>query len=206
MKHPSDGVDLIGVFYFNMKTNIEIWKDVKGYEGIYQCSSFGRIKTVERYITEINGKKRIRKEIIRKQCLCKNGYYYITLNVNMKIKQISVHRIVASTFLPLIMNKNVVNHKNGIKTDNRIENLEWCNKSENELHAYRVLGKINIAKGSSNFIKRKKVSQYDLNGNYINTYDSIVIASIETKTNRKKISDVCNGKRFKTNNYIWKHE
>lgn len=184
----------------------EIWKDVPNYEGIYQCSSFGRIKTIERIITEKGGKKRIRKEIIRKQTLSKKGYFYITMTNDCKTKLFTVHRIVAFTFLPLIMNKNVVNHKNGIKTDNRIENLEWCNKSENELHAYRVLGKINIAKGSSNLIKRKKVSQYDLNGNYINTYDSIVIAAIETKTNRQKISDVCNGKRFKTNNYIWKHE
>lgn len=83
---------------------------------------------------------------------------------------------------------------------------EWCNKSENELYSYRILGKINIPIGSVNLLKRKKVSQYDLNGNYINTYDSIKIAAIETKTNRQKISDVCYGKRFKTNNFIWKHD
>ena len=189
-----------------MNIEIEIWKDIPTYESIYQCSNFGRVRSSQTFITEKSGKKRIKYEIIRKQVLGKNGYFYVSMIQNKKMKLCSVHRLIALSFLPLIENKNIVNHKNGIKTDNRLGNLEWCNKSENELHAYRVLGKINIPIGSVNLPKRKKVSQYDLNGNYINTYDSIKIAAIETKTNRQKISDVCNGKRFKTNNYIWKHE
>lgn len=183
----------------------EIWKEIPGYEGLYQVSNLGRVRTIERYVTEKNGKTRIKKSIIRKFVVSNSGYAQVTLTCKYKMKLCTVHRLVAITFLEKVSGKNIVNHINGIKTDNSLSNLEWCNKSENELHSYRVLNKINIPKGKPNYLSMKKVCQYDLKGNHIKTYDSITMASKETNTNRQKISDVCIGKRKKTNNFIWKH-
>lgn len=183
----------------------EIWKDVVGYEGFYQVSNLGRVKSVERAITEKSGKVRTMKQIIRKQQSCKNGYFYLTMTKNKNMKLKTVHRMVSEAFLIPILNKIFVNHKDGVKHNNCIWNLEWCSKSENELHAYRVLGKINIQKGSSNLNKRIKIKQFDLDGNFIKEHDSIKIAALETKTNRQKISSVASGKRTKTNGFIWKY-
>lgn len=102
----------------------EIWKDVKGYEGCYQVSSFGRVR---------------REGHIIKGCLAANGYLVLNLSMHGKEKTSTIHRIVAKAFIPNPENKVQVNHINGDKTDNRVENLEWVTKSENAIHSLYVL-------------------------------------------------------------------
>lgn len=117
-----------------------IWKDIKGYEGIYQVSDNGLIKSLEReirrggFISKISCyqmKPRVRNA----------GYYRIGLSLNNVIKYYSVHRLVAMAFIENTDNKPCVNHINGIKTDNRAENLEWVTQKENIRHAKDVLCK-----------------------------------------------------------------
>lgn len=108
---------------------MEIWKDVKGYEGRYFVSSIGRLKSCK--------KPRRNSEKILKPILV-NGYHFLDLGNGKNIKRFSIHRLVAMAFLDNPENKPMVNHINGIKNDNRIENLEWCTASENQLHSIRA--------------------------------------------------------------------
>ena len=188
-----------------MENQKEIWKDVIGYEGLYQVSNFGNVMSMERYITESSGKIRIKYKKKMKLYQNEYGYMRVILIKNKIGKNYQVHRLVSLSFIENKLNKLYVNHKDGIKNNNNVENLEWVTKSENELHAYRVLGKINIKKGSRAPHLFVGIKQYDINMNFIREYKSITDASIETNTSRRKISSVAKGYRNKTNNFIWRY-
>lgn len=113
----------------------EIWKDVKGLEGYYQVSNLGNVRSIDRLIILFNGHFRYRKEqmiLKRKQA----RYVYIELWKNDIQKKFRIHWLVAEAFITNSDNKLQVNHINGDKTDNRVENLEWCTASENQKHSY----------------------------------------------------------------------
>ena len=115
--------------------DLEYWKDVVGYEGLYQVSNLGRVKSLERTIQRTTNKQKI-KERILSQGLSTTGYKKVVLYKNKNRKNKKVHRLVAEAFIPNTENKRTVNHKNGIKTDNKFSNLEWATYSENMKHAY----------------------------------------------------------------------
>jgi len=119
----------------------EIWKDIKEYEGMYQCSNLGNIKTLDRYIKEKSGKLQFKKGIPIKQRLNKNGYLQFGLNKNATRKMVYTHIIIANTFLENLSNFEVVNHKDGNKLNNKIDNLEFCTYSLNNKHAYTELNR-----------------------------------------------------------------
>jgi len=136
---------------------IEQWYDIEGFNGFYQVSNKLRVKSVGRITTQKNGKSYTVKTRILSQCIDDVGYLCIKLRKDKKTITYRVHRIIAKTFIPNPNNKRCVNHINGIKTDNRVENLEWVTHSENAIHAIEKLG-AQFGKSASDPEVRKKMS------------------------------------------------
>ncbi|MEH7514128.1 NUMOD4 motif-containing HNH endonuclease [Gottfriedia acidiceleris] len=113
----------------------EIWKDIPGFEGLYQASNLGNIKALKRIKWSGKGFY-FKDEQLLKPGTDPNGYNIVVLCPRNKKKSFRVHRLIAKTFIPNRENKRCVNHKNGIKSDNRWINLEWATHSENNKHAY----------------------------------------------------------------------
>lgn len=113
-----------------------MWKDVLGYEGIYEVSSDGIVRSLDRKLIFSNGIEHFREGKILKQNIS-SGYYYVELNYMGKSRKKNVHRLVCEAFHTKVPGKNIVNHINGDKLDNNYINLEWCNYSENSIHAHQ---------------------------------------------------------------------
>ena len=145
----------------------EIWKPIAGYEGLYEVSNLGRVKSLERYEIARKGVVRKRKGRILKSASDKDGYLKVTLSKEHKLKTIGVHRLVAEAFIPNPENKNTVNHKDENKNNNVVENLEWSTNGENNNH------------GSRN----KKISEAMMNNQKI----SRPVVAISKKTHQKTI-------------------
>lgn len=137
----------------------EIWKDIVGYEGIYKISSLGKIKSYDR-IVDFNKIKALRPSKLLKTRVGKGGYEYTVVSVNKKRETLKIHRMVAIAFIPNLENKLCVNHINGIKTDNRADNLEWVTYSENSIHAVSIGLKKGI-KGENSHLS--KIKHKDVN-------------------------------------------
>lgn len=117
---------------------MEIWKDIKGFEGLYQVSNMGAVKSVDRVIIEKNNRKVNRKGKLLKEGRETCGYSFVSLNYCGVRKYARVHRLVAEAFLDNPYNKPQINHIDGNKQNNKVTNLEYCTKSENMFHAYKM--------------------------------------------------------------------
>lgn len=123
--------------FFIMENQEEIWKDIVGYEGFYLVSNLGNVKSIDRYVKHNYGdlSRRIQKGGNRNLIFNSDKYYCVSLGKNGKSKTFTVHRLVAIAFLENPLNLAIVNHKDGIKTNNHYTNLEWCTAQQNTQHA-----------------------------------------------------------------------
>lgn len=176
----------------NMK---EIWKDINGFEGYYQVSSTGRIKNV-------------RTNSIKKLTTGNTGYAYVYLYKNNNKSNLTVHRLVAQAFIPNSDNLPQVNHKDGNKLNNNVENLEWCTAKENIRHIINM-GFKPVCNTKGKYGKDNKLSikigQFDKDDNLINIYYGG--NEIKRKLNLSTCShilEVVKGKRKTAFGYVWK--
>lgn len=137
-----------------MNSEEEIWKDIPKYEGYYQASSLGRIRSLDRISMILGRPTKVIGRVIKVKHNKSNGYCVVILCVNGARKTHTVHRLVAMSWIPNNSGLGDVNHKNGDKHDNKPDNLEWCNRSQNHLHAYKTGLKVS-RKGEDVFWKAK---------------------------------------------------
>ena len=174
----------------------EIWKDIEGYEGLYQISSMGRVKSLERTVwNKGKGCYRIVSERIRKRVTDKDGYLKVMLWKDSKGKWFFVHRLVATAFIPNPDNLPVINHKDENKENNIVSNLEWCSVLHNNTYNGRAerIGK-----------KRcKPVFSIDRETGLIMFWESLKEAENCTGIRHGDISKCCQGKVKSAGNHIW---
>lgn len=197
-----------------MNVLIEIWKDIPEWKGVYQASSFGRIKSLQRVVVCRNGINMSVSEKIMQPCLNTHGYYIVLFKNKGRKKTSTVHRLIAETFIQNTENKRTVNHKNGIKIDNRLENLEWATMKENNIHAYEIgLKKIPngkdchwlYGKTGKNSLVSKSIIQMDLNGKIIKKYDSLIDAVRDIGLRDSSgITKCAQGKLKSSGGYKWR--
>jgi hypothetical protein len=185
---------------------MEVWKDIEGYEGLYQVSNIGRVKSLKRYVQNHSGAsylvpERIKKASEKKERDKKQGYMSISLYKNNKGKSFYVHRLVAEAFVENPDNKETVNHINGDKHDNRAYNLEWCSYAENNAHAVKT--GLNDSSHRRNRKGSMSVAQYDENMNLIAVYPSMREAERQTGIDCRSIS-LGIRKSWKYGGFIWK--
>lgn len=161
----------------------EEWRDILGFEGLYQVSSYGNVKTIKKDGVEMSQQEN------------RNGYMTVHLRDKGVERRAMVHRLVAEAFIPNPNELRDVNHKNGDKSDNRLENLEWASHSDNMTHSFRELGK-NV----------RHIVQLDLDNNFIERWNSIAEASEATGICRTNIGECCRGNRKHAKGYKWKYE
>ena len=185
----------------------EIWKDIEGYEGIYQVSNMGRVKRLARSVVQKNPNpysdtsvvQPISEKILTTRPT-KEGYPLILLRGGKDGKRhgFSVHRLVAKAFIPNPDNLPEVNHKNEIRTDNRADNLEWCTRQYN-VHYGNCQEKSNAAR------VLKPVDQYTKDGTFVAHHDSVSAASKATGICTGTIAGICKGKIRSSHGYTFRY-
>ena len=173
----------------------EIWKDIPNYEGLYQASNLGQVKSLERPYR--------RKEKILKPSISHRGYYIVALSKNSIVKTYRVHILVYETFNGLIPENMQVNHINEIKSDNRLENLNLMTTKENCNWGTR---NERSAKKRINGKCSKTVLQFDLNNNLVKEFPSAIQVERELGFNNGNIIKCCKGKYKQAYGFKWKYK
>lgn len=163
---------------------MEIWKDIPNYEGLYQISNLGNVKSLYR----ITNNNHIIHEKILKPQDNNNGYLVVNLYKNNKMKAKLIHRLVAKTFIDNPNNYNYINHIDKNKSNNTVNNLEWCTQSYNVIYS-----------------KGRKVNQYDKNNNFIKTWNSIADVKRLLNIDSSSIIRCCKGIKKSAGGFKWEY-
>lgn len=180
----------------------EIWLPVVGYEGLYEVSNLGNVKTLGMVVAHSDGRVRHCKGKLMKTSECskrdeaEKGYLEVRLtNENKESKAHRVHRLVAEAFIENVDNKPIVNHIDGDKHNNNVDNLEWATYSENNQHAY----------DNNLRTDNKQVVMYDCNDNIVKIFNSLHEAGRSVGCNHRNIHLVCNGQRKTAGGFRWRY-
>ena len=179
----------------------EIWKIINGYEN-YMISSFGRVKSLDRYVRGKNNSIYIKKGKLLKLYTDKDGYQTVMLYHNNKKKLLKVHRLVAEAFLDNPNNLSQVNHKDECKTNNIVSNLEWCDAKYNNNYGTAIERR---SKTRTNGIFSKKVYQYTLDGEFVREWLSTKECG-RNRYNQGPVAACCRGERKTHKGFIWSYE
>lgn len=172
-----------------MNNDKEIWAWIDGYEGQYMVSTFGRVISIERIRGNHSKKQNVRKKI-KKLSDNGHGYKFVNLWKDNKEEKKYIHRLVAMAFIPNPENLPQINHKDEDKSNNRIDNLEWCNQKYNiNYGTFRTRSKSTMLRNGNN----RGIDVYDMNGKFIKTYVFSNEVCKEYGINRRVLYDVCNG-------------
>lgn len=184
----------------------EVWKDIYGYEGLYQVSNYGRVKSVEKIVKGKSGSERLLKEMILKQREDKGGYLIVSLCKEGKVKLHKVHRLVAKAFIPNLENKPTVDHINGNKKFNVVWNLRWATYKEQQNFEDQDVKERQTKALTNHKAFSKAVLQIDKDTNeVIKEFPSLSQVYRETGFAQGNISKCCNGKYKQMYGYIWKY-
>lgn len=177
----------------------EEWGTTNILNGYYEISNYGRVKSLKRNTAH---------ERILKPRIGKDGYWYVNLCVNGKRYTYKIHRLVATIFIHNPNNLPQVNHIDGCKTNSRVDNLEWCTASYNQIHANKLGLTQHWMKGKlgKDCMFSKKVNQYTMTGEFIKQWASMSDIKRELGIPVPHIVRVCKGIRKSTRNYIWKYD
>lgn len=180
----------------------EVWKDIEGYEGVYQISNFGKIKSLERSLRRSNGVIQTRNERLLRQSENMFGYLMVTLHLENSKKTIAVHRLVAKAFVTQKKGCIEVNHIDGNKQNNMADNLEWCTRKQNVDHSFDK--GLRRTKGTP--YHYRGVIQKDKNGDIIHVYKTIISASRATKVCTASIISAAKGVTRSAGGYLWEYD
>lgn len=181
---------------------VEVWKDIRGYENLYQSSTFGRARSLDNYRKGRNGSLRFCKGKILKPSTDKDGYLLVGLCKNGKQKTYKVHRLVAEAFIPNPNNLPQVNHKDENKQNNFVSNLEWCSAKYNSNYGTAIQ---RSSEKKINGKKSKTVLQYTLDGQFVREWKSTAEAG-RNGYNHGAVAACCRGKLKKYKDSIWKYK
>lgn len=176
---------------------MELWKDVVGYEGFYQVSNMGRVRSLDRFIVAKDGTKREYKGRLLTPCDAGKGYRTVMLQANGKRSTPRLCRVVATAWIPNPNNLPQVNHKDEDKSNDKAENLEWCSAVYNTNYGTGI-------KRRARKISRK-VNQYDLNGVFVKAWDSIRDAEQALNIDNSHITRCCKGRLYQTGGFRWSY-
>ena len=184
---------------------MEVWKEIKEYEGVYFISNKGRIKSVDRRIPNTNGVgTRLIKGKILSTTLNNKGYKCVSLHKNGKIKTFTIHRLVALYFIPNPNNYSDVNHKDENKKNNKVENLEWVTHEYNMNYGERAIKASKKLKNTRTLSKNGKARKV-INLDTGKVFDTILEASWYYNINASGISQCCRGKSSNCGGFKWKY-
>lgn len=186
-----------------MSRLVEEWRPVVGYEGLYEVSDCGNVRSLDTFVRTKGGVLRLAKGRIRKLQRDDDGYMRVELYGGKKPKLVGVHRLVAEAFIPNPDNKEQVDHINGVRDDNRIENLRWFTLEENNS---TDLAKSRKSKSAFERNDNKKiVYQYTMDGEFVAKYNSTMEVERKNGFKRASISRCCNKKQKTAYNYKWSY-
>lgn len=180
-----------------------MWKPIQGYEGYYEVSDIGEVRSLDRYVVNTRGKHAGQRRLLKGSMMKltegkskreEGGYLVVNLRKNHTSWVVPVHVLVARAFIPNPDDMPTVNHKDGNKLNNRVENLEWVSYSENNTHALRT--GLRKPRGVA-------IVQYTLSGEYVSTYKSVTDAARLTGFSRGAISHCLNGRVNTSFGYVW---
>ena len=186
----------------------EIWKEIPGWEGFYEASNLGNVRSLPRIIMRPNGRPLTVKGRVLKQATNRNGYKAVVLCRHGIMKTIKVHRLIAAAFIQNPLEHSIVNHKNEVKSDNRADNLEWCTYTYNMKYgtapSRRSRSLSTAMKNNPNH--SRPVIMMDLNGKITQEFPSLMEAQRQTGIPNQNIWSCCAGGRQRTaGGYKWKY-